>query len=366
MRSGAHAFLQMLDAIRSARVSVRLEMYIFGSGRPGDSFLDALADAAGRGVRVSVLLDALGSAELPDAYWEPLRRAGGEIRMFNPFRSVRAMVRDHRKILVCDDAVAFVGGFNIAPEYDGDGVASGWRDAGARITGPIAGSLGRLFDQQVAGCAERRPGNLRWRRRAEEETNDRGITREFPVSPGRGPSSLVESLLADLADARDVTVVTPYFIPSPRIRRALRKAARRGARVRLVLPAHTDVLLARLAARWLYAALLRSGVEIHEYQPAVLHAKIFLVDGAVYVGSSNLDPRSLHLNYEIMIRTREPGALEAARTDVEDMVARSKPVLREAWATSRSAWEKLCEWWAFAMLYRLDPWLTGWLTRPGR
>ncbi len=366
LHSGGQAFPLMLEAIRAARVSVRLEMFIFDAGMPGDAFLEALVAAAGRGVRVSVLLDALGSSELADAYWQPLRRAGGELWWFNRFRSVWAMVRDHRKMLVCDDAVAFLGGFNIAPEYDGDGVVSGWRDTGVRIHGPVAARLGQLFEGQIRASGERRPWTLRWRRRFEEGNGDDGSARVLPVSPGRGLSSLSEALIADLAKARNATVVTPYFLPSPAIRRALRKAALRGARVRVVLPAHSDVRLAQLAARWLYAALLRSGVEILEYEPAVLHAKVFLVDDAVYVGSSNLDPRSLHLNYEIMLRLEQPEAVAAAGADVMDMVSRSRAIHRDQWAPSRGGWEKMREWWAFSLLYRLDPWLTGWLTRPGR
>ena len=128
----------MLEAIDSAKVSVRLEMYIFEDSPLGVKFRDALVRAAGRGARVMVLNDAVGSFGLSESFWEPLGRAGGEFRWFNPIKFGRMLYRDHRKILVCDDTRAFVGGFNIAPEYDGDGVTGGWRDLGMEVRGTLA------------------------------------------------------------------------------------------------------------------------------------------------------------------------------------------------------------------------------------
>ncbi len=365
--SGGRAFPMMLAAIRGARVSVCLEMFIFHPGVPGDAFREALVAAAMRGVRVSVLLDAVGSSGLSDSYLEPLAKAGGGVRWFNRVRTPKILVRDHRKILVCDDAVAFVGGFNIAPEYDGDGVTDGWRDTGLRVAGPAAAALGKLFASLYQAHADRPPWMSRWRRRVWDDAGgcEPGL-RILPVSPGHGPSGMSKAFIGDLARAKRVTLVTPYFLPSAAIRRELRKAARRGASVRVVLPAQSDVWLSQLAARRLYSSLLRSGVGILEYEPRVLHAKVFLIDNAVYTGSSNLDPRSLYLNYELMLRLEDPRVVEAARADVEDMVSRSRKIDRVAWGRSRGWWDMTREWLAFSIMYRLDPWLTGWLAKPGR
>jgi cardiolipin synthase len=365
LSSGAVAFPRMLTAIGLARESVQLEMYIFEPGGVGDDFLRELVAAAERGVRVQVLVDALGS-DLTDAYWRPLRQAGGEVRTFNPMRSVRLLVRDHRKLLVCDGFTGFVGGFNIGADYDGDGIETGWRDLGMMIEGPGVAVLAELFAGQFTGANERRPLTARWRRRLGGGwAAERPGWRMLPVAPGRGPSPVTEWLLRDLATVREVILVTPYFLPPLEIRRALRRAARRGARVRLVLPAVTDVQVARRAARRLYAAMLRAGVEIWEYSPRVLHAKVWLLDGQVYVGSSNLDPRSLHLNFEIMLRVNDPGLVAAAHADVTDMLGRSVKVDRRGWSRSRGFLEKLREWAAYWLLFRIDPWVTGRVFRGG-
>jgi cardiolipin synthase len=126
------AYRQMLAALGAARTSVRLEIYIFKPGEPGDLFREALVAAALRGVKVRVLLDGFGSRDLPPDYWRALEAAGGEAGVFNPLALDRLVIRNHRKLLVVDDETAFVGGFNIAPEYVGDGVTRGWRDLGSR------------------------------------------------------------------------------------------------------------------------------------------------------------------------------------------------------------------------------------------
>src|SRR5512146_2729917 len=125
----------ILAAIAAATWDRRLEMYIFRAGDPCDRFRDALVAAARRGVRVQVLLDGLGSSGLPPDYWAGLRAAGGEAAFFNPLALRRIAIRDHRKLLVADERLAFLGGFNIAPEYEGDGVTRGWRDLGVALEG---------------------------------------------------------------------------------------------------------------------------------------------------------------------------------------------------------------------------------------
>ncbi|HLE04831.1 MAG TPA: phospholipase D-like domain-containing protein, partial [Anaerolineales bacterium] len=136
LRTGEDALASMLAAIESAEQSVRLEMYIYTASPVGEQFRDTLVRAQKRGVRVRVLIDALGSIKLLASFWEPLIAAGGEFSWFNPLQLKRLLYRDHRKILVCDERLAFVGGYNIAPEYQGDGVAKGWRDLGLEVSGP--------------------------------------------------------------------------------------------------------------------------------------------------------------------------------------------------------------------------------------
>ena len=147
LRAGNEAFPAMLAAIDAAQSSVCLETYTYAAGSLGERVREALVRAQGRGARVRVLYDALGSRGLPGTFWQPLQAAGGEVRQFNPLAVNRLGIRDHRKLLVCDERVAFVGGFNIAPEYEGDGVTSGWRDLGLRIEGLLAAELVAAFEE---------------------------------------------------------------------------------------------------------------------------------------------------------------------------------------------------------------------------
>src|SRR5580658_4739962 len=159
--AGQNIFPAMLDAIANARESVQLETYIYSDGHLGRRFAETLLAAARRGVRVSVLVDAFGSWTLPENYFDALIGAGGSVRRFNRLTAWRFAVRDHRKLLVCDNRVAFVGGFNISDEYDGDGVASGWCDLGARIEDPeLVTALAASFDELFLS-AEIRRGSLR-------------------------------------------------------------------------------------------------------------------------------------------------------------------------------------------------------------
>src|SRR3954447_11179384 len=145
--NGHDVFPAMLAAIDGAKTSVCLETYIYATGELGERFREALIRARKRGVQVRVLYDALGSLGFPNSFWDSLRAAGGLVRIFNPLLINRFGARDHRKMLVCDKRVAFVGGFNIASEYEGDGVTSGWCDLGLKIEGPLAAELATTFDE---------------------------------------------------------------------------------------------------------------------------------------------------------------------------------------------------------------------------
>ena len=152
LATGKETFPAMLQAIDHAQRSISLEMYIFSPGNPGVVFQEALAHARRRGVAVRVLVDGLGSNHLPADFWKPLLAAGGEVRVFNPVALNRLGIRNHRKLIVCDERLAFVGGYNVAPEYDGDGVTNGWCDLGMRLEGRLRENeyfKGRWWDTLV-------------------------------------------------------------------------------------------------------------------------------------------------------------------------------------------------------------------------
>src|SRR5262245_36795034 len=186
LRSGNEAYPAMLAAIDAARRSVRLETYIYTSGAPGDQFRESLVRAARRGVYVQVLLDAVGSFGLSSGYWKPLIEASGRFCWFNPLRIGRLAYRDHRKLLVCDDEVSFVGGFNIAPEYAGDGITAGWRDVGLEIRGRLSSELAESFDGSLARATFEHKPLQRFRKATSRTTISAESWRLLLSGPGRG------------------------------------------------------------------------------------------------------------------------------------------------------------------------------------
>jgi len=347
----------MLEAMAAARKSIRLETYIYSDGKVGRQFLETLLAAAQRGVQVQILVDALGSWLLPDVFFEPFIAAGGEVRRFNPLHLWRFGVRNHRKLLICDDATIFIGGFNIADEYDGDGVTRGWCDVGVRIENPaLAGELAASFDELFALSDFRRNPLMRLRAFKRKRKPPQMPAGELLLShPGRGASPFQTALYQDLAVAREVRIVTAYFLPTRRLRRDLLRVARRGGRVQLILPGQSDVLVSQLAARSLYRRLLKAGVEIYEYQPQILHAKLVLSNGAIYVGSSNLDIRSLNLNYELTLRLEDEAVAVEAREIFERLLKHSQRIEPNQWRKSQTFWQRWENHWAYFLLTRIDP-----------
>jgi len=357
--TGREIFPAMLDAIRSARLSVRLETYIYSDGQSGRQFLQELITAAKRGVRVRVLVDAFGSWELQGNFFVSLQAAGAEVHFFNPLRLWRYGVRDHRKLLVCDDSVAFIGGFNIADEYDGDGVTQGWFDLGVRLENPaLASGLATSFDELFALAGFDRQPLMRLRAfKRKRKSKPRPAGQLLFSHPGRGASPIQLALHHDLAHARNVRIITAYFLPTRRIRRYLLRVARNGGRVQLILAGKSDVLISQLAARSLYHRLLKAGVEIYEYQPQILHAKLFIADDIAYAGSSNLDIRSLNLNYELMLRFDDQLVVEGAQEIFERALKHSRRIEPDTWFKSQAWWQRWQYHWAHFLVARIDPFI---------
>lgn len=359
LATGEIAYRRMLALIDGARESIRCETYIWRDDAVGERFRAALTRAAARGVQVRVLVDGVGSSSLPSHYWREFETAGGSARIFNPISLRHFALRDHRKLLLVDDAAAVIGGFNIAHEYDGDGVTRGWRDLGLELHQPaalhqLAESFDSLFrDHRLRHWLLRhmRRGSLRW---------PLFYTRPGPVlfsGPRLVKNQFARQLLRSLKQAKRVRIISAYFVPSFRLRLALRRVARRGGTVELLLAGKTDVPLAQLAARTLYGSLLKAGVRIWEYEPQILHAKLALVDQAVFAGTANLDARSMAINYELMVHLHDTSladeACEAFATDLRH----SREITLREWRQTQTWFSRLRGAWARFLLTKVDPWL---------
>ena len=355
--TGDEVFPEMLAEIDAAKKSVCLEIYVFQDSPLGIRFREALILACKRGAKVRVLMDAVGSYFLPSHFWGSLRSAGGEVRQFNPVTLKRLIIRNHRKLLVCDERVAFVGGFNIASEYEGDGVKCGWCDVGLKIEGALVAQLAASFDEMFGRADFRHKHFMPLRKSNAKKIVAQPKEQLLFSGPGLGRNPFKRALHGDLKRAQNVQMIIAYFLPTWRLRRDLMSVARRGGKVQLILAGKSDVLLSMLAAQGLYRRFLKGNIEIYEYQPQILHAKLIVVDDIVYLGSANLDTRSLRINYELMIRFENKTIANEARAIFSKDLKHCHRVTAEEWRKSRSFWRKLKQRWAYFLLNHLDPYL---------
>ena len=353
---GAAFFPRMLAAIDAAQMHVLLEMYLVSSGRVAGQFIEALTRARARGVRCCAAFDGFGALGLSggDRWW--LVEAGVELRFFNPLRwrnRLRNFRRDHRKLLVVDGQVAFVGGAGLADEFAGP---DAWRELMVEIRGPVVADWLRAFART-------------WRRLGPELALPEppavalagGALGRLALSEAREYSVLANGTVRRIDAARTrAWLMSAYFVPSRRLRKALRRAARRGVDVRLLMPsARTDHPWVRQAARRFYGKMLRNGVRIFEYQPRVLHAKMIVCDDWVSIGSSNLDRWSFKWNLEANQEVADTRVADAAAALFSADLTVSSALSRRHWP--HRAWlDRLRERIAGA----LDRWLEGWRRPP--
>jgi cardiolipin synthase len=304
---GAEAYPRMLSAIARARQSVRLEVYAFSPSGVGDRFIEALESAAARGVAVYVVIDGWGSAVGGNAVANALRRAGCTVRIHNRLLSllVGRFGRNHRKILLVDDEVAFVGGINIGDENLAGGAQVGWADIALEIRGPQCARLGRMM-------------------RRERQPPDPVSPRIFLSGLGGGWRLRRRYMEAFRKSKARIHVAHGYFLPDPGVVRALKSAARRGVQVHLLLAGQSDLPFVRAATRSLYRQLIAAGVRIHEWEGSILHAKLAAFDGSLLIaGSFNLDPLSL-ANLEVLVEVDDPDVVAEGEAWIEDHFLRSR------------------------------------------
>ncbi len=349
-------FERMLAAIDAARSYVLLEMYLVQSGVVAGRFIEAFVRAAQRGIGVRLVLDGFGSLGLSQPDRRRLTDAGVELRIYNIVRLRKRLhnfMRDHRKLLLVDGEVAFVGGVGLTDEFGVTGPPGWpWRDLVVEIHGPVIADWQQAFARTWQRCGGELPLPLP------------------PVDPLPGGSARARVVLSEawyrseLANAvaerigaatRRAWIMSAYFVPSRRFRKALRRAARRGVDVRLVVPGPlTDHPWVRQAARRFYGKLLRNGVRIFEYQPRVLHGKMTICDAWVSVGSSNLDRWSFKWNLEGNQEIEAAQFADVAAGVFAGDCGQALELDRRRWS-QRARLDRLQE--------RLAGWLDRWLDR---
>ena len=353
LADGGEFFPRMLQAIDSASSYVLLEMYLVRSGSIASRFIDALTAARARGVRVCALLDGFGSLGLSHADRRRLSSAGVELRTFNPLRLRQRLLnlrRDHRKLLLVDGRVAFVGGAGLTDDFAGVAGERPWHEMVVEIEGPVLPDWQRAF----AGSWRRWGPELDLPEPPPCAPREPGAAGRLSLSEARQYSVLANGVLRRIDEARErAWIMSAYFVPSRRFRKALRRAARRGVDVRLLVPgARTDHPWVRHAARRFYGRMLHNGVRIFEYQPRMLHAKMILCDAWVSVGSSNLDRWSFRWNLEANQEIADRAVSDAAAALFARDFAASAELSRRHWR-DRALLDRLQETIAGA----IDRWL---------
>ena len=317
---GEATFGAIFEAIDAAQDYILVQFFIVHDDKMGAAFRDRLIARAQSGVRVLFLYDELGCAGTPASFWVPLRDAGAQVKPFKPNRGwanrLRINFRNHRKILVVDGHVAFVGGLNIGDKYCGDDDRFGaWRDTHTRLRGPTVQAIQISFIEDWNWAADEIP-ELHW----DPSPASQGDHTVLAVPTGPADDLEVCHLFflraINLAEKR-LWITSPYFVPDHAVVAALQLAALRGVDVRIILPERPDHLLVYLSAFSYFDEMQAVGAKLYRYQPGFMHQKVWLIDDEIsLIGTANLDNRSYYLNFEIMLTIRD----RAFATEVETML----------------------------------------------
>ena len=342
---GAQFYPAMRDAILAAESSVNLEAYIFQPGDAADMLIEALTDRAANGVEVRVTLDAIGSSRLRNHAARRLSDGGCTVNFYQPmtwYRLHRLNNRTHRELLVVDGKVAFTGGAGVADWwYKPSRGKPSWRDTMARIEGPIVAALQGVFAENwLECCGEILTSPRHWPALEQTGPAQAMLVKSSPSDRATSSRVVFQMLIEGAVSSVDIT--TPYFLPDRSMRRALVRAASRGVRVRIIVPGViTDQRLVRLASRRMYHELIKGGVHLFEYRPAMTHVKALMVDEAwALIGTTNVDNRSFEHNDEVNVAFLEPTVTARLRRDFESDLAASDEITLDAW-TRRPLLEKL-------------------------
>jgi cardiolipin synthase len=352
LNNGDGFFPAILEAIRGAKASVNIELYIFAKGKMAEQFVEALCAKAHEGVEVRVLVDSVGErlGKLDDK----MKACGVNFQIYKPrklFSIAKTGDRTHRKIITVDGRIGFTGGLAIDDRWAGDARnPDEWRDTVVRVEGPAVLLLQRVFLED-------------WLYTTGEVLDG---PRQFPVAQEVGDvkaQAVASSRTSQLSGAKlhyyipmqaardHIWIENAYFLPDKDVRVALCAAARRGVDVRVVVPGeHIDIKAVRYAARGYYEEMLEAGVKIYEYQPTMIHCKVMVVDGVwSSIGSMNFTARSMKANAEANVAIYDASFANQVRAVIEADIARSEPILLEQWK-KRGSGEKTKEW--FYGLYK--------------
>jgi cardiolipin synthase A/B len=347
LANGDRFYAAELAAIQAARVSVHIEAFIIRPSVITDRFLAALIDCANRGVKVRIVIDAIGSLPTPDSYFKALRDAGASVAWYQPIRWYtlkRFNNRSHRDLIVVDGEVAFIGGAGIAAYWsDPQGGDLPWRDIMVRVTGSVVAGLQSVFlENWLEATGELLAGESNPSLQHASQHSVPAVVVTGTPSPARASRARVLFQLALATASKSIEIHSPYFLPDRSARRELIAAAARRVHIRIIVPGnYNDHTIVRLASRRQYGELLRGGVEIFEYLPGMIHAKTMVVDGRyAIVGSTNFDSRSFELNDEVNLALFDTDTADQLKSEFEQDLLKCRQIKLDDWQR-RSLMERI-------------------------
>ncbi len=373
--NGEEFFPRVFECIAAARREVLLETFILFEDKVGIALQQALLGAARRGVQVDITIDGYGSPDLSPGYITALTEAGVRVHVFDPsprlwgYRT-NLFRRMHRKIVVVDGERAFVGGINYSADHLADYGPEAKQDYAVEIEGPLVADIAQFVRAQLLLGQPPQGGRLQQFLRRKPPAP----VRAAPAAAGSAQAMLVTRdnrehtsdierhyRIAIRGARQRIIIANAYFFPGYRLLRQLRKAARRGVDVRLILQGEPDMPIVKIAASMLYHHLLGAGVKVYEYSERPLHGKVALTDGEwSTVGSSNLDPLSLSLNLEANIIIKDRAFNQHLGEHLEQLMATSCQQIHGSDLPASSLWLKLRSFLVFHLLRRYPAWF-GWL-----
>lgn len=370
LENGEGFFPRVFEAIAAAKREVILETFILFEDKVGLQLAEALITAARNGAKVDVMVDGYGSPDLSVDFIKRLSDAGVRLRVFDPGKRIwglrtNVLRRMHRKIVVVDGELAFVGGINYSHDHLADFGPQAKQDYAVELRGPIVAQIHRFVLHAIAvGGAGRR-----WLRRRVKPAPlqllpvSGNVQAQFIVRDNRHHTDDIERhyRAAIRAARKQVIIANAYFFPGYRLIRELRRAARRGVDVRLILQGEPDMPIVKTAAGLLYHHLLHAGVKVYEYCERPLHGKVALVDGVwSTVGSSNLDPLSLSLNLEANVMLRDRDFAHTLGERLEHLMRHACKQVDAADVQEPAAWRVVRSFFVFHAM-RMFPVWARWL-----
>jgi len=344
----------VLALIARAKKSIQMFFYMFGDDATGREVRDALVAAANNGVHVQLIIDSFGSGNVSDRFFDVLVEAGGCYHCFSKGKGLGYIIRNHQKILIADSAHALVGGFNITDGYFGRAGDNSWEDLGIIVSGAQAQKLSDYFEDLARASNN---GKVRY-------SSIRNIIRQWRPGIGQiqwllgGPTNRISpwaiTFKRSLEAGKRFDIVSAYFSPSQTMLRRIAKAAKHNKGSRLVVAGKTDNNATIAAARLLYRYLMRRKTRIFEFQSRPLHMKLMVIDDTVYIGSANLDVRSMFINLEIMVRIKDAGLALHMRKLIDEMVTQSEEQTRILLKARDSYWSRFKAALAYFLVNSVD------------